>query len=138
MAREILGLLSGAGNGGDKGDHRDLYNTLKNTRDNLRVGNSFQSLANRRNFNNLCRFKGIQQTGSGFRARVCYNYQAIEFQTVKTDVEAALMYNYAAYLLHGEFANLNEILEDEMPSYERQVELYDMVFDKLRRKGVLV
>jgi hypothetical protein len=137
MAREILGLPRGAGHGGYEADHVN-HDTLKNTRDNLRRATHSQNIANGKTFNNSCRFKGINLSGSGFQTYITYNYQCIRFPTVRIDVEAALVYNYAADLLFGEFANLNQIPEDEMPSYERQCELYEIVLKKLSAKGLLV
>jgi hypothetical protein len=136
MAREVLGLPWVAGKGGDQAEHRN-HDTIKNTRDNLRRATPSQNQINRKSFNNSCRFKNVHPNGLGFRTHLKYNYQHVQFLTVRTDVEAALMYNYAAYLLWGEFAHLNQIPEDEMPSYERQAELYDMVVKKLTEKGLL-
>jgi hypothetical protein len=137
MAREVLRLPWVAGPGGDQAEHRD-HQTLKNTKDNLRKATSSQNNANRIKTGVRCQFKGIRPNGLGFLAKIVYNNQCVQFQTVRTDVEAALMYNYAAYLLHGEFANLNKILEDEMPTYERQLELYEMVLKKLREVNIQV
>ena len=38
----------------------------------------------------------------------------------------------------GEYAYLNIIPEDEMPTVERQWEIYDMICEKLRQKGIEV
>jgi hypothetical protein len=138
MAREVLGLPRGAGPGGDQAEHIKQGKTLKNTRDNLRKATPSQNQANKRNYNNSCRFKNVHPNKQGFRTHLKYDYQHVWFPTVRTDVESALMYNYAAYLLQGEFAHLNQISEDEMPSYERQVALYDMVVKKLTNVGLLV
>ena len=134
MAREILGLPLGAGRGGDEADH-EKHDTLDNTLDRLRVATHAQNSANRRSYRVRCRFKGTSPNGSGFDASICSNYQRVCFPTMRLEVEAALMYNYAAYLLHGEYAELSVIPEDEMPTYDRQWGLYDMVVAKLRDKG---
>jgi hypothetical protein len=135
MAREILGLPWVAGKNGELADHIN-HNTLKNTRDNLRKVTYTQNQANKRAFGVQCRFKGIQLIRSRFRARIQCNGYSIQFQVMLIEVEAALMYNYAACQLFEEFANLNTFLEDEMPSYERQCELYRMVLNKLREVGL--
>lgn len=138
MAREVLGLPQGAGYGGDQADHKN-HDTLNNIRSNLRVGTYSQNQANRgKKYNSVYRFKGIRQSGTGFHARFIYQYEEIYLKTVRTDVEAALLYNYAIIEFQGDFALLNEIPEDEMPSEERQQELRKIVTEKLTKLGLLV
>jgi hypothetical protein len=136
MAREILGLSRSPGYGGDKADHIN-HNTLDNRKmENLRVANSFQSQANRRIYcNSHQRFKCTKKDWNQYTSSVRSKGLGVWF-SVPVEVEAALMYNYAAYLIWGEYAELNVIPEDEMPTWERQWELYDMVIAKLRAKNV--
>lgn len=136
MAREVLGLPSGAGHGGNVGDHWK-HDTLDNTLDNLRPATKSQSMANRRSWGIYCQFKGVSPNNLGFHAHIQHNGQHVWFLTVRIEVEAALMYNYAAYLLFGKFAHLNQIPEDEIPSEERQEELWQMVLKKLREVGLI-
>ena len=136
MAREIVGLPRGAGYHGDQADH--IKGDIRdNTRDSLRVATRLENQVNSKRRKSRSRFKGVLPNGSGFLAKISHDKRRVYFMTVKNDVEAALMYNYAAHLLFGEFANLNEILEDEMPSYERQVQLYGIVVTKLTKVGLL-
>jgi hypothetical protein len=134
MAREILNLPHGVGCGSDEAEHRD-HNTLNNRRRNLRRATSSQNNANKKGYSLSQRFKGVRPERGKYLARIKINRSLFYLISVPKEVEAALMYNYAAYLLYGEFAELNIIPEDEMPSYERQWELYDMVVTKLRSKG---
>lgn len=137
MAREILGLPSGAGCGGDQGDHKD-HDTLNNTLDNLRVATLSQSDANRRKHGVQSRFKGVSSNGSGFHARIMYDDQRIHFLTLLMENEAGFMYRHASIKLLGEFSCVDEIPPDEMPSEERQEELKQMVEKKLREMGLLI
>jgi hypothetical protein len=130
MAREILGLQRGTGLKGDLADHKD-YDIRNDVRENLRIATPGESGVNKRDPVSQHRFKGINRAGSGFRAIVRHKYQIVHFSVMETDVKAALMYNYATYLLNGEFATLNQISEDEMPPYEQQVDLYKWVVKKL-------
>lgn len=138
MAREVLGLPRGIGYGGDEAVYVKQDQTLKNTRDNLRVVTS--SWKKHRRKGDACfRFSGIYDTNRcGWQSLVTHNYQGVRFPCVKTDVEAALMYNYGAYILRGDLRHLNEIPENEIPVYERQLELYGLVVTKLMRVGLLV
>jgi hypothetical protein len=82
------------------------------------------------------RFKGITKNlrGNKYQSHIKINGLHVQFPSA-TEVESALMYNYAANLIQGEYAELNVIPDDEMPTYERQWQLYDMVVAKLRLKG---
>ena len=139
MASEVLGLSRGTRRGGVQADHIKQDQTLKNTRDNLRRVSPAQNNANqRKRKNSRSRFKGIAPHRLGFLARIKYNGQCVCFPTVRTDAEAALMYNYAAYFFWGDFAHYNDVPESEWPSEERRCQLWDLVVSKLTGLGLLV
>lgn len=134
MSREILGLPRGAGRGSNRADHID-HDTLNNRRNNLRVTTPSQNQANRRGYGCSMRFKGYDRSRRKYSARITLSGLTTHFTVVLTEVEAALMHNYAAYLVFEENAYLNVVPEDEMPTVERQWKLYDMVVAKLRLNG---
>ena len=135
MAREILGLPRGAGHGGDQADHKN-HRTLENTLDNLRIATSFQSVANRQSWSTISRFKGVMHHKYGFQSRIVFHRIYVYFPLVTLEVEAGLMHFYASTLLRDEFSCDSEFSSEEMPSEERQNELYQMVIDKLVEKGL--
>lgn len=134
MAREILGLSRSPGNGGDKADHIN-HNTLDNRRSNLRPATPSQSTAHTRGWSSTQRFKCTRKSGNQYESHIGIDRLDIWFSAVSTEVEAALKYNYAAWLVYQEFAELNVIPEDEMPTVDRQWELYDTVVARLRAYG---
>jgi hypothetical protein len=136
MARDVLGLPQGVGHNGGMSDH-EKHDTLDNTLDNLRVATQSQNTANSRNIRTFRGFKGVYPSGSGFRAAIQYKNWNTCFPVLRLETEAAIMYNYAAQTLFGEFAHLNEIFEDETPSEERLEWLWQLVFKKLREVGLL-
>ena len=133
MAREILDLPPGSGKGGEEADHEN-HDTKNNRRCNLRVATPSQNGANRRKLGVQSRFKGVRVHGSGFMAQIRYDGQLVWFLKMRLETEAGLIYNYSANILFGEFAHLNIIPEDEMPTVERQWELWDLVVEKLKVK----
>jgi len=84
--------------------------TLDNRRANLRLcsnnENRLNSRSHRRN-NGTSKVKGVSRCGSKWRARIIANTVSYSLGTYNTEVEAALVWNEAARLLHGEFARLN-------------------------------
>jgi hypothetical protein len=140
MHREILGLPLTV-RGDDRGDHRN-HDTLENTiDDNLRISTVVQSVRNRRQYyHSKYRFKGIKRSrsGLGFHANIQFNEIRVYFPLVRVEIEAGLMHFYAATLLYGEFNCPSEFPVDEMPSEERQEELWQMVLKKLSEVGLLV
>jgi hypothetical protein len=134
MAREVLNLPRNAGSGSGVADHRN-YDTLENTTGNLRAATSSQSGAHRMQWGSSRRFRRVFENCGKYTSSVFVESEVVYFTSVSIEVEAALMHNYAAYLIQKEFAELNIIPEDEMPTYERQWKLYDMVVAKLRAEG---
>jgi hypothetical protein len=53
------------------------------------------------------------------------------------EIEAGLMHYYAATILHKDFNFPSVFPEDEMPSEERQEELWQIVLKKLMEVGLL-
>lgn len=137
MAREILGLPRASGhNPRDKADHIN-HDTLDHTRSNLRVVTSSQSGANRRAKNVGCRFKGVSLRDNKFSAKISYNHKFVYFPRMRIEIEAGLMFFYAASIFYGDFCYVDPFPENEMPSQERQDELYAMVVTKLTEVGLL-
>jgi hypothetical protein len=135
MAREVLGMPHGVGNRFGHADHKN-HDTLDNREENLRVATSSQSMANRRSFSQF-RFKGIGKIHNSFNAKVGYNGIVVYFPSVSLEIEAGLMHYYAATVLHEDFNYPSVFPEDEMPSEERQQELWQIVLKKLREVGLL-
>lgn len=137
MAREVLNLSRNPGHGNDVADHKN-HDTRDNREENLRVATSSQSSMNIRRYGSSQGFQGIIKNTNGgqYLARICIEDLRVCLHSVPKKVEAALMYNYGADLVFGEYACLNVISDDEMPTLERQWELYDMVIAKLREKNV--
>jgi hypothetical protein len=50
----------------------------------------------------------IKESGN-YRASISFNKQMISLGTFKTEEQAAIAYNKAAIIYHGEFALLNDI-----------------------------
>lgn len=90
-------------------DHKNrnpLWNTVKN----LRLCSNTQNCANRGPKGNK-RFKGTKKNGKKFAAKITKHGIEIHLGTFNTEVEAAIAYNEAAKIYHGEFAYLNNIPE---------------------------
>ena len=89
-------------------DHED-GNGLNNRRDNLRLASHAQNARNRQmHKNNTSGYKGVYKNGKRFIARLTVNGRLTSVGTYDTSELAALAYNAAAILHHGEFARLNE------------------------------
>jgi hypothetical protein len=134
MSREVLGLPRNPGHSGDVADHKN-HDIRENTKENLRPATRSQNRMNQINYNN--EFKGVFLHRKKHVAHIRVSGSSVKFTSVSIKVEAALMYNYGADLVYGEYAELNIIPEDEMPTVERQWELYYMVIAQLRKKNVL-
>lgn len=107
MHRQILGIL----NSKIESDHID-GDGLNNTRENLRTCTRQDNLRNRISNNSLSSFKGVEKQPckkNPWRAVIVVNRKTIYLGAFKTTKEAALAYNQAAPLYHGEFARLNDV-----------------------------
>lgn len=112
MHREILGLL----NTKFKADHID-HNGLNNQRINLRPATSSQNCSNRQS-GGASKYLGVFLNTSTYKGRTYRYWQScvqkegkkLHIGCFKTEAEAAIAYNNAAKLIHGEFANFNTIL----------------------------
>lgn len=106
MARLIMGNPKGK-----VVDHIN-HDTLDNRKENLRICTIAQNNKNRSiESKNTTGYKGVSYsiTGKKFRARIYSGRKEIFLGTFDTEKEAAIAYNVAALIYHGEFANLNVV-----------------------------
>ena len=105
MHREIIGAYPGI-----FVDHID-GNIFNNQRNNLRLATNAQNCCNsgsRRGSSSS--FKGVRLFRDGkWHARIMANYKEIHLGYFKNEIDAAIAYNNAAIIHHGEFAKLNNI-----------------------------
>lgn len=86
------------------------HNGLDNRKANLRVCTKKQNLANRTSSkNSTSKYLGVSMHRKRWKAQISVNGRTRWLGTFKTQEEAALCYNDAARLIHGEFANPNII-----------------------------
>jgi hypothetical protein len=88
-------------------DHKDT-NGLNNQRYNLRNCTNRQNLQNGRS-NSTNKGTTFDKVNNKFLAQIRVGGRQIKLGRFITEKEAALAYNNAAIILHGEFANLNQI-----------------------------
>jgi hypothetical protein len=138
LHREILNLPRNPGRGCPlKADHIN-HDTLDNRRSNLRICDNTQSVANRRRMSNgKGRFRGVYPNQQYFQPRINYKNLTICFNRLESEIEAAVVYNFAAKVLHGEYAKFNSIPESQIPTQSRQDELEKKTLEKLKNKGLL-
>lgn len=108
MHRQLMGFPQGK-----LVDHRD-NDTMNYTRGNLRItdksGNGANSKKQERTTSS--RYKGVTLTNSGWRARIKLNGVTYSLGNYVSEHDAAKAYNDNAIRIFGEFANLNEIAND--------------------------
>ena len=119
---------------GQQVDHINL-NSQDNRRENLRLANTQTNAFNRRkpNVDSTSRYKGVlrRKERISWEARLKYNDKAIHLGTFRDETLAAAAYNYAAFLMFGSYARVNDGVEDA-PNW-----LKDSVFDKCLRMVVM-
>jgi hypothetical protein len=59
-------------------------------------------------------YKGVTPNGSGWAAKIYYDGKSYHLGTYQTKKQAALAYNLAATKFFGEFAYLNEIVDNKL------------------------
>lgn len=90
-------------------DHKDS-DTLNNQRNNLRVCTRRQNNTNRKPVaGRVSKFIGVGIQKGRWRARIRVNLKGIHLGYFSSETDAAIAYNKAAIIHHGEFAKLNEI-----------------------------
>lgn len=123
MHRQILGLTDPK----IKCDHRD-HDGLNNQRSNLRVATHAQNMANLRpRKNTTSKYKGVKAVEYKSESRHTINWHAsmkingacTHLGSFKTEEEAAIAYDEAAKIHHGEFANLNFPLLTTQPEFTK-------------------
>jgi hypothetical protein len=88
-------------------DHID-HDGLNNQRYNLRNVTHAQNQMNRNaKANGLSKYLGVCLMRNKYRARIRVNNRTIHLGCFEKEDEAAIRYDRAAILYHGEFANLN-------------------------------
>lgn len=89
------------------------HDKLDNRRCNLRVATRTQNLRNRAKWIlKTSKYKGVDyyKRIKRWRARIEVNGKNVHIGSYRTQEEAALAYNNAALIHHGEFAGLNEVI----------------------------
>lgn len=85
-------------------------NGLDNRRENLRLVTKSQNMMNRgTQKNSTSGFKGVNKHQGKWRAYILENRRQRHLGMFNTKEEAALAYNEAAKVIHGEYARLNQI-----------------------------
>ena len=93
-------------------DHKD-QDKLNDKIENLRAATRSQNMCNRKSFkNSKSQFFGVTLIKNKYWcARITSNGVAMYLGRYKNEIDAAIAYNKAAIIYHGEFANLNIICE---------------------------
>ena len=82
---------------------------LDNRRANLRPCTKAQNNRNRHKIRGEVSYKGVRKVGERYRAEISHQNKRKSLGYHDTPEEAALAYNEAARLYHGEFAYLNDV-----------------------------
>lgn len=112
-------------------------NGLDNRRANLRIATTQTNAFNRGKPNVLCtsKYKGVlrRKGKNGWETRLKYNGKAIHLGVFLTEREGAMAYNYAAKLMFGEFARLNENAPE--PSQNVKIMVYERCMNMVVRRN---
>lgn len=113
-------------------DHKD-GDTKNNKIDNLRGSTMQQNSCNLKlNINNTSGYKGVQVTKSGkWRSSIISEGINYHLGTFESKGDAAFAYNYAAKELHGDFSNLNTIIENVKNKQLIECKVFKKIIDKL-------
>lgn len=109
MHRLILGLTDNS----IYGEHID-HNGLNNQRQNLRPATHSQNMSNKRSKNNATsKYLGVSwyKSREKWLATIYKGKKKIFLGYFDCEIDAALAYNNAAKKVHGDFANINNILQ---------------------------
>lgn len=90
-------------------DHIDK-NTWNNKKENLRIVSHYGNTVNKtrsRNKTSSMYYRVQKGSSKGFRAELKFNYKNIKFHVAKSEVEAAMFYDWVAKIYHGDYASLN-------------------------------
>jgi hypothetical protein len=85
---------------------------LDNRKENLRIATRSQNSANKPSYGGSSKFKGVCKANTKsvrYRAWIMKNKKSIYLGSFKTEIEAAVAYNKAAFDAWGDFAMLNKI-----------------------------
>ncbi len=96
-----------------KADHRD-HNGLNNQRKNLRSATHSQNIKNTcSRKNSTSKFLGVhwEKERNKWKAEITSNRKTKRIGRFDREIDAAVAYNKAAIEIHGEFANLNIIMQ---------------------------
>ena len=87
-------------------------NPMDNRRSNLRICTQGENTLNRKpNYRGASSFKGVVKDGNRWQSTISKAGVSYNLGMYQYDVLAAIAYNGAARILHGEFAKLNDIPE---------------------------
>jgi hypothetical protein len=87
------------------------HDRLDNRKENLRICTSTENNRNRtKRLDTPNKYKGVSLRNKKYRAAVKIAGKTIHLGYFKTQEEAAMAYNEAAYIYFGEFAKLNKVI----------------------------
>lgn len=87
---------------------------------------------------NISQFKGVDYSKANkkFRARIHHNKKEISLGYYENENDAVFAFNLFSLLINGDFAVLNPVPDDHMPSNEMW-EYYSNIEDRLRKNNLL-